>query len=426
MSMDWRRLLCGDRLGGGGSADDVRSPFERDYGRILFSNAFRRLGAKTQVFPVPDNDHVHTRLTHTLEVADVGRTLGKLAGAAIAARHDLPPPTAEDVAHVVAAACLAHDLGNPPFGHAGEDAIGRFFAVGAGAGYPLTPRQRTELEHFEGNAQGFRVVGRLALNADAGGMRLTLATLGAFGKYPQTAEHRQDPARPVSGKKFGAFDAEAGLLEEVATGCGLRRIGDGAWCRHPLAFLVEAADDICYRILDLEDGCLLGLITGEEARAALAPLLGQPARALADRPLSALRAQTISRLVHAAVAAFCDCEPALLAGTQERDLCGMLPEADALDAIAELNLARCYRAPVVLGLEQAGYNVIGGLLDQFCAALDGTRNPRLLQLLPELAAEPEAPIYRRLLRITDFVSGMTDRYAVRLYRQLTGIDLRSV
>ncbi|MDA3961087.1 MAG: dNTP triphosphohydrolase [Planctomycetota bacterium] len=425
--MDWQQLLCGERLGGGSGRADVRSPFERDYGRILFSNAFRRLGAKTQVFPVPDNDHVHTRLTHSLEVADVGRTLGKLAGAVVAERHDLGPHASEDIAHVVAAACLAHDLGNPPFGHAGEEALGQFFEKGPGASYQLSPRQRADLEHFEGNAQGFRLLTRLAMNTDQGGMRLTLATLGAFGKYPQTSELRKrDPARPVSGKKFGCFDAEAELMAEVAAGCGLLPAGPSAWCRHPLAWLMEAADDICYSVLDLEDGCLVGLISADEARVALAPILDRRAEDLAPYAISALRAQAISVLVEQAVAAFCEVEPALLAGTHEVSLCDMIPAAKPLAAIYDLNMARCYRAPVVLGLEQAGYNVIGGLLEQFCASLDGTRNPRLLQMIPDGLGTKDQDLYQRLLVITDFISGMTDRYAVRLYRNLTGIELQSV
>lgn len=438
--MDWTQLLCRDRYGDGSHREDARSPFERDAGRILFSNAFRRLAAKTQVFPVPENDHVHSRLTHSLEVADVGRSLGKLVGAEIERRRELEPGSAEDIAHIVAAACLAHDLGNPPFGHAGEDAIGRFFEHGAGAAVLRDPaaigatgalgeRQAQELRHFEGNAQGFRLLTATTMYPGAGGMRLTAATLGAFTKYPQGAERRKkDKARPTSGKKFGYMDAEAKAFAWVAGRCGLEQAAPAAWCRHPLAFLMEAADDICYRLLDLEDGCALGLITRAEAVTLLAPILGVAEAELAERPIGQLRARAIGALVEQCVAVFLAAEEGMLAGTYECALCDEIPAAVELAAIYDLNMARCYRAPVVLGLEQAGFNVIDTLLTQLLESVRGTRNPHLRQLLPDdfEGRLPQLDAYRRLLALTDFVSGMTDRYAVRLYRQITGIDLHSV
>lgn len=424
--MQWRQLLDAGRYQRPAADDgDVRTPFERDHGRILFSNAFRRLHNKTQVFPLPEHDHVHSRLTHSLEVASVGTTLGKLVGAEVVRRHDLSIDPAA-FGDVVGAACLAHDIGNPPFGHAGEDAIGHFFASGPGAALAeaLSPQERADLAHFEGNAQGFRVLTRLSLNTNHGGMRLTNAVLGAFAKYPQASTDRRDPSRPATGKKFAYTADDAEAFSAVAEACGLTPVADrsGAWARHPLAFLMEAADDICYSILDLEDGVMLRLVSAEDARAALAPLLDNRV----DGDVSALRARAISKLVREAVAAFLDNETAILAGSCEQALADMIPSAPALAAIYDLNMQRCYRAQPVLALEQAGYNVIGGLLANLVDSVFKRRNPRLAACLPDGPPAEDATPYRKLLAVTDFVSGMTDRYAVKLYHQLTGIAITSL
>lgn len=426
--MHWPQLLTADRLVAPPDTEgDARSPFERDYGRILFSNAFRRLHNKTQVFPMPDNDHVHSRLTHSLEVASVGATLGKTIGAEVVRRHDLVGIQPGHLGDVVAAACLAHDLGNPPFGHAGEAAIGHYFA-GQGAEWlaPLSAAQRADFERFEGNAQGFRLIARTQMYSGEGGMRLTKAVLGAFAKYPQGSLHAGDKAR-AGGKKFGWFDAEAPLFTQVASACGLLPVAgvDGAWHRHPLAFVMEAADDICYHVLDLEDGVSLRLVDARLAAELFGALLDRDPATLSNRPVSVLRAKAINKLVHEVTAAFLDAEGAILAGRFDRALVDAIPSAAAMRHVFAENMRLCYRSEVVLGLEQAGYTVIGGLLAALLDSVFDRKNPHLRQILPD-GIPPDGRRYETLLAVTDWISGMTDRYALRKYQQWTGIALESV
>jgi len=308
--MRWERLLSRRRLGTAPSAEvPDRTAFQRDYDRLVFSSAFRRLQDKTQVFPLAESDYVRTRLTHSLEASCVGRSLGTLVGQALEESDRLPDAIgAADVGAIVAAAGLAHDIGNPPFGHSGEDAIGHWFAHSeAGRRYldQLDEAQAEELRRFEGNAQGFRVITRLQNPDSAGGLGLTCATLGAFSKYPRgaarsAAEREYDGA---SNKKFGFFEAERGRFETVAAEVGLipRRAGE-SWYRHPLAFLVEAADDICYHIVDLEDAFRLGHVTFAETEALLhaiaAPRSGRLSAIQGEKEkIAYLRATAINALV---------------------------------------------------------------------------------------------------------------------------------
>ncbi|MEZ6185988.1 MAG: dNTP triphosphohydrolase, partial [Planctomycetota bacterium] len=281
----WSQQITQTRLGRPAEAQVGRNDAQRDFDRIVFSSPFRRLQGKTQVFPLPETDTTHTRLTHSLEAACVGRSLGYLVGRQL-------PEVAEDarvVGDIVAAAALAHDLGNPPFGHSGESAIASFFQEAEERGAPwfeaLTPVQRTELQEFEGNALGFRLLTRVG--GQPGGFGLTHGTLAAFSKYPCSA------ARPrgegVATKKYGVFHDDLGWFQQVAAGVGLTPLPDAsdAWCRPALAFLTEAADDICYRIIDLEDGYKLRLVTYEEARAAFVEIAEQTSQNL--DPLSSFR-----------------------------------------------------------------------------------------------------------------------------------------
>src|SRR3954467_3450566 len=260
-AMNWAQLLCADRLrlDRPGIPAPPRSPFQIDSDRIIFSSAFRRLQDKTQVFPLADNDYVRTRLTHSLEVASVGRSLGARVGDHLCQAH-FPGGEihASDIGAIVSAAALAHDLGNPPFGHSGEDAIRHWFTtspVAQAARKEFTKAEKKDFECFEGNAQGFRIITRLQM-PDNPGLRLTYATLAAFTKYPRASRLPVKPEGGASAKKFGFFQSEAPFFEEVAVRTGLDQRVPGAawWCRHPLAFLVEAADDICYRLVDFEDG----------------------------------------------------------------------------------------------------------------------------------------------------------------------------
>src|SRR5688500_14709290 len=273
--MIWKTLLSAKRKGQkiGSNAESSRSAFEQDYDRIIFSHPFRRLQDKTQVHPLPEHDFVHTRLTHSLEVSSVGRSLGKRAGEVILQRH--PSLTGDfslfDFGAIVAAAALAHDLGNPPFGHAGEDGISDFFLHHSGGQSfkeLVTKEEWYDLTRFEGNAQGFRI-----LDKEQYGLKLTYASLGAFTKYPCPAFFPERDKKKKSQKKFGFFQSEKDAFKEVACDLELIQRNGDSWCRHPLAFLVEAADDICYSIIDLEDGCRLGLVSFEDTVELLSGIL---------------------------------------------------------------------------------------------------------------------------------------------------------
>ncbi len=446
----WNQLLSRKRVSHDGRAreptQDARSVFERDWDRILFSAAFRRMHDKTQVFPLPDDDVVHSRLTHSLEVASVGRSLGRLVGRALSERRALERDFEFDMSNVVAAACLAHDIGNPPFGHAGEDAIGSFFRspVGVAALENLTPCQRLDLQAFEGNAQGFRQLTRLQLEAD-GGLQLTAATLAAFCKYPRDSRAELEAPARVTRTKHGFFQGDAQVFAAVARETGLRPCsqgGEGAcWSRHPLAFLVEAADDICYSILDIEDGVRLGLVQGAEAESPLMKVAGRrksfsPTRLGAysefkDR-IGYLRTVAIGQMIDECRDIFLDAEDAILQGVFERALADEIPSRQELAQLKRLARRRCYQAPEVVEIELAGYEALGGLLEHFvpAAAREGEierlpeRDQKTLFLLRGRGVDLSGKgAYERLLRITDYVSAMTDRHALGTYRRLKGIAI---
>lgn len=431
--MDWLKLLNPDRLGAG-SQPPSRRGFDRDYQRVLFSRPFRRLLDKTQVFPMPANDHVHNRLIHSVEVASVGRTLGtwvgeRLRGAGILAESVAP----SSLGDIVASACLMHDIGNPPFGHAGEDAIAAWFrGNGATLISDLSDAEQRDLQHFEGNAQSFRVVTRLEMyGEDQGGMQLTFATLGAVAKYPQASVHQQKGH--VARKKFGYFQADDVLFEQVATALGLTLIESGSWTRHPLAYLVEAADDMCYSILDLEDGYTLGFVDYAKIIELLIALLeGEPnTTATAPRERVAhLRARAISRLVEQLVEAFVEHHDVILMGDLDKPLADLIPAHAALESIKDHTRRLCYQAPEVLRIELAGYEVLGGLLEVFANAVHqekpDRRQRRALDLMHLNPRQKDESCYSRLLRVTDYLSGMTDGFALRLYKELRGIELPGV
>lgn len=446
--MNWPQLLSPDRLGADRptALDPLRSPFIVDSDRIVFSSAFRRLQDKTQVFPLADNDYVRTRLTHSLEVASVARSLGARVGAEIVKRHGLAPEFhASDFGAIVSAAALAHDLGNPPFGHSGEDSIRHWFKtspVAAATREELTDDERADFESFEGNAQGFRIVTRLQM-PDNPGLRLTYATLGAFTKYPRTSRLPAEvEARGISGKKFGFFNAEGGFFMKVAEATGLIPRGEGVtwWCRHPLAFLVEAADDICYRLVDFEDGFRLKFLSFHEVSEAFLAVTGEErdreraARSADPKDqIAFLRAQAIGVSIRQVADAFLANEAAILAGEFDEELLSLdLPSRDALQHIKTRSRETIYATPRGLEIEAAGYEVLGGLLDVFYGAADdiarhgrkaARKSEKLLALVPRQFLAPDAAPYERLLRMTDFVSGMTDSYAVSLYKKVRGISL---
>ena len=443
--MNWKRLLSSNRLcasSGQGQDGPVRTAFQQDADRILFSSAFRRLQGKTQVYPLPDDDHVHTRLTHSLEVASVGRSIGNRVGEALVARHPELQLSLCDLGDCVHAACLAHDLGNPPFGHSGEDAIRawcRRWLEQAEVAAELSDEQRLDLQSFEGNAQGFRILVSREHNGRRGGLQLTHATLGAFTKYPCAAQLSPPPRPGKSTTKLGVYQAEVAHFAEVANALGLlpRQEMTNAWSRHPLAFLVEAADDICYLILDLEDGHRIGYVTHEQYLELMIPIASRHPSFRADRPAATttrqrrlysgiLRAMAINVLVRDVADAFLEREEVILAGEFDDQLTSSTPSTEQLSRIEGDSIRYCYNARDVVQVELAGYDVIAGLLDKFVGAAMEPGRPeskKLRSLFDWLDGAEQRTLYQTLLQITDYVSGMTDSYAVDLYRKLYGLSL---
>ena len=450
--MDWHRLLSRERYRETPRKDQrpvssLRSDFEVDYDRVVFSTPFRSLQDKTQVIPLPDHDFVHTRLTHSLEVSCVGRSLGKMAGRELLLKY--PELRTEgqyseaDFGSIVAAACLAHDIGNPPFGHAGEKAISEFFLNGPGRRYEeriANDKRWHDLIKFEGNANGFRILTNASPSVP-GGIRLTYSTLGAFTKYPKESLPNYKSSGRTSEKKFGFFQSEREQFKAVAEALGLKRFRDDEhlnWCRHPLAYLVEAADDICYSIIDFEDGLRLGLIPWEAAFELLEPILGSDFdRSRLDRIPSLeeqagyLRAVTINKLVHTLVQKFLDNEEALLKGEYDTSLSDDCEYTEALDAIKGISLKKVYRSRKVLEIEAAGFEVLSGLLDYFIRAVDqgagqkkSYHSAKIRDLIPpKYQVSPEADLYHHIMAVCEYVSGMSDSYALSMYRTMKGTRL---
>lgn len=448
--MNWKELLNDNRLGvkatSPGSTVDGRSQFQKDFDRIVFSPAFRKLQDKTQVFPLPESDFVHTRLTHSLEVSVVGRSLGNLVGERILEQNSKLKNdfTKFHFGEVVAAACLAHDIGNPPFGHSGENAIAEYFKTSGGKEFKNDiddEKKWLDLIKYEGNAQGFRIITTLQNPDVDGGLRLTLATLAAFTKYPKesfTAADLEKLTKKTAYKKFGFFQAEKNIFKEIAKAVGLKSVEDGGylWCRHPLSVLVEAADDICYGIMDLEDGFRLGLVSFTETEELLMPLVpgdeleGYKGRDEKEK-IGYLRAKAISELVNELADKFVDEEENLLDGKFEDEMISVIEKADALKKINKISIEKIYHYKSVVEREVAGYEVLGGLLDTFIHAYNESyegnlsrKNKAVVNLLPKrIANNPPDDIYLRLLSVIDFVSGMTDSFAVSLFRKIKGISL---
>ncbi len=433
--MNWKQLLVPYRTGSKGpEIQKHRSSFEQDFDRIIFSHPFRKLQDKTQVFPLPEDDFVHTRLTHSLEVSSVGRSLGRLVGQEILLNQ--PELSKEDISShdfgvIVAAASLAHDIGNPPFGHSGEEAISEYFRSAGGKFFKshVTEEEWNDLINFEGNAQGFRL-----LNARS--MKLTYPVLGAFTKYPTKSSPKKNLDRR-SQKKFGIYESEIETFRGVADRLDLLPLGQDSWCRHPLAFLVEAADDICYHIIDLEDGCTLGLIDEKTTADLLIDIVGsdfdkEKYRQIPTRRerIGMLRAMAINKLVSQATQVFLKNEEGILDGSFDKSLIDQSLSNQTLEQIIDVSIQKLYRSRKVLEIEAAGFEVIGGLIDQFSKALFNVqygnptaREKALWQLIPEYhqVKTNDVSIYMMLRNCLDYISGMTDSYAISLYRKITGM-----
>ncbi|RKH67641.1 dNTP triphosphohydrolase [Corallococcus interemptor] len=470
----WRRLLSDTRVGSGprdAQVEDAahrqldeRNDYSRDYDRIVFSSEFRCLHDKTQVFPLSTSDYTRTRLTHSIEASCVGRSLGHQAGLGLKAQGvDLDP---SHLGTIVAAACLAHDIGNPPFGHSGEAAIQhwvgqRLAPPGEGRRSPFaTEAEWRDLRDFEGNAQGFRILNRLQSRERRGGLRYTAAMLGAMSKYPRPSVlpgSRQKTKGVVSERKFGYFQDDLDLALEAFRATDLREREPGVFSRHPLAFLVEAADDICYAVIDLEDSAKLGLVPLERACELLDSVLPEPESTVRKPPrhletrLAQARARVIGKLIPQCVEAFVEHALDLEAGRTEQSLTALKPDVRAqLDEITGFTREHGYWSERVLQIESAGFKTLGGLLDMFALSVvaesPNAEERKLRQLLPlecfqrpEFAAADEAAQrpprrdeaiqrltpYQRLLCVTDYITGLSDSRAVELYQRLSGIQLPS-
>jgi dGTPase len=442
--MQWEQLLSLKRQGDTSKRlrkeqDDTRLGFEVDYDRIIFSAAFRSLQDKTQVIPLSKTDFVHNRLTHSLEVSVVGRSLGRLVGKQIIANyphlqevHGYQP---NDFGAIVAAAALSHDIGNPPFGHSGEKAIGEYFKTGNGLQYKdqLTEKQWQDLIDFEGNANGFSVLAASREGIE-GGLRISYATLGAFMKYPKESLPKK-PTQKICDKKYGFFQSDKAFFVEVANELGLisnKHGNDIGFERHPLAYLVEAADDICYTIIDFEDGINLGLISEEYALEYLIKLVKNgidtkkynELLTKEDR-ISYLRALAIGSLINDAVAVFMENEKAILAGEFPFALMDKSQYKAQMNDIIQISVKNVYQSREVIQKEVMGYKIINNLLDGFCTAYNKKENDTasnydelLLKLLPERFQFQKKNLYDRLLHICHFVSLLTDGKALELYKTI--------
>lgn len=417
--------------------DETRLGFEVDYDRIIFSSHFRSLQDKTQVIPLSKNSFVHTRLTHSLEVSVVGRSLGRSVGRALLQRHPhlstIHGYQPNDFGAVVAAAALAHDIGNPPFGHSGEKAIGDFFKSGPGQVYAkdMTPAQYQDLCDFEGNANGFKMLTQTRDGVD-GGLRLSYATLGAFMKYPKGSLPKK-PTPHCADKKYGYFSGDQAFFEEVALELGLIKLDTGRFARHPLAYLVEAADDICYTIIDFEDGINLGWISEDVALEFLLRLVKDSIqtekysklRKSSDR-LAYLRSLAISRLIQEASELFLSHEAVMLSGKLEQSLMSQSQFKAQINDILKVSKERVYEHPEVLRKELSGHRMLTDILTAYVTAALNTKNqsPRFFdQLLMQesgLDIDPQSTVYEVLMEVSHFVSRLTDSNALALSSRLSG------
>ena len=443
--MNWNLLLSAKRFGSASSLPEnemmARSQFQRDYDRIIFSSPFRRLQNKTQVFPLPGSIFVHNRLTHSLEVASVGRSLGNVLAAELEKRKELAGSDLFSMlGAIVSAACLAHDMGNPPFGHSGEKAISRYFAEGKGAVVKemVSANEWNDLTHFEGNANALRVLTHQFNGRRPGGFALTCATLASLVKYPYGSD-------AATGKKYkyGYFVSERETFEEIAHEQGIIRLSEhpARYCRHPLAYLVEAADDITYQVMDVEDAHKLNILPTDETKAILMAFwdgdmdfhrVAQTIFATVTDPneqISYLRAKFINKLVGECISVFMKHYDSIMDGKHASSLVDSLEgaSASAMKHCCALSVQRIYNHPSVVEVELAGYRILGALLDEF---IDAALNPqshyaqKMLALLPEqFRCSPDASVYTRIQSVLDFVSGMTDLYALELYRKIYGIQI---
>ena len=446
--MNWEQLLSLKRFGDTNKRlrkeqDETRLGFEVDYDRIIFSSEFRSLQDKTQVIPLSKTDFVHTRLTHSLEVSVVGRSLGRRVGQKLLEKHpqlqNIHGYQAHDFGAIVAAAALAHDIGNPPFGHSGEKAIGEFFKSGKGLNYKnqLNEKQYQDLCDFEGNANGFKIVTQSRVGRE-GGLRLSYATLGAFTKYPKESLPKK-PTKHIADKKYGFFQSEKEAFINVAEELGLKKRSDkdASYARHPLAFLVEAADDICYTIIDFEDGINLGLISEAFALEYLINLVRDNIKTekyhkLSNKEdrVSYLRALAIGALIDEAIDMFMKNEEAILDGTFSEALLDKSKYEAQINDIIKLSVEKIYQSTEVVDKEIAGYGVLSTLLETYTIAVNNcytntasNYDKLILKGLPKTIKIDQDSLYERLLSVCHYISLLSDSQAIIQYKKIKGFSI---
>lgn len=439
--MKWTKLLSTKRFGMENYYNQRkhdRTEYQRDYDRLIFSSPFRRLQNKTQVFPLPGSVFVHNRLTHSLEVASVGRSIGSYIGKALRKKYTDSEAHFEEVGDIVAAACLAHDLGNPPFGHSGEKAIGTFFSEGKGQELKNEVEKDggrwRDFTHFEGNANAIRLLTHQFIGRRQGGFAMTYSTLAAIVKYPYSSE--------LSGnkQKFGFFASEEQSYLKIAEDLGILQINSNPlqFARYPLVYLVEAADDICYQIMDIEDAHKLNIQSTEKTIELLIQFfegdrLERVIKNLdfvddANEKIAYLRSSIIGQLVHECAEVFIKNENKILKGSFEGSLIKNISPIPlkAYKECTNFAVSKIYRSKEVLDIELAGYHIIGSLLERFIDAIQTPSHAYstiLLNRVPEQYNMYAESITERVQAVIDFISGMTDVYALDLYRKITGMDV---
>ena len=441
----WQQLISNKRFGLEAFHElrkEDRTEFQRDYDRLIFSSAFRRLQNKTQVFPLPGSIFVHNRLTHSLEVSCVGRSLGNDIAARLLKKHpELSGSCLTEIGAIVSAACLAHDLGNPPFGHSGETAIASYFSEGKGQELKplLTDREWSDLIHFEGNANAFRLLTHQFRGRRPGGFVMTYSTLASIVKYPYSSE--------LAGKrqKFGFFLSEENDFATIADELGMKKLSKEGeslrYARHPLVYLVEAADDICYEVMDIEDAFKLKLLTEEETKDLFIGFVAEKRRDHVRRVMNLvndtneqiayLRSTVIGVLERACVETFVEHENEILEGSFVGTLVKRMPKPvrDAFDNCSSAAVKKIYNSKEVLDVELAGYRIISMLMDLMIDAVRFPDKAYSQLLINRVSRQYEilAPtLFGRVQAVLDYISGMTDVYALDLYRKINGNSLPAV
>jgi dGTPase len=442
--MDWQKLLSAKRFGMEEyhtERQENRSEFQRDYDRLIFSAPFRRLQNKTQVFPLPGSIFVHNRLTHSLEVSCVGRSLGNDISKELLKRHpEMKDTFLAEIGSIVSAACLAHDLGNPPFGHSGQKAISTFFSEegkGMALKSQLTPAEWEDFTHFEGNANAFRLLTHQFEGRRKGGFALTYSTLASIVKYPYSSS--------LAGNKlkFGFFISEEEAFDKIASELGMIKLSDSPlkYARHPLVYMVEAADDICYQLMDIEDAHKLKILTSKETLALLMDYFDDKKKAHIEETfkivsdtneqIAYLRSSVIGLLIRECTKAFLDNEKDIMNGTFNSTLIKHMSEhvSKAYQHCEHVSMKKIYHSKDVLDIELAGYRIIRTLLELMIEAVTSPEKAYSQLLINRVSGQYniKAPaIYDRVQAVLDYVSGMTDVFALDLFRKINGNSLPAV